>query len=66
MSLVEHHIRVAYQELGNEVSTALQTQIGDAARLEAIKRRCLQFMRDIQQVFLRFYVKVYIHYSLFL
>jgi hypothetical protein len=50
MSLVEHHIRLAYQELGDDVSRALQTQVGDAARLNEYKRRCLQFLQDIQQV----------------
>ena len=50
MSLVEHHIRLAYLELGDGVSRALHTQVGDAARLNEHKRRCLQFLQDIQQV----------------
>lgn len=50
MALVLGNISVAFQELGTSVTRALHTQIGDAARLNEEKRRCLQFLADIRQV----------------
>ena len=50
MSLVQQHILTAFQEFGQGVTLALQTQLGDAAHLNEHKRRCLQFLADIQQV----------------
>lgn len=50
MALVLRNISVAFQELGTSVTRALHTQIGDAARLNEEKRRCLQFLADIRQV----------------
>ena len=50
MSLVQQHVLTAFRELGQGVTTAMQTQLGDAARLNEHKRRCLQFLTDIQQV----------------
>jgi hypothetical protein len=48
MSLVQQHIRTAFRELGQGVTvTALQNQLGDAARLNEHNRRCLQFLADI-------------------
>ena len=50
MSLVQQHILTAFRDLGQGVTLALQTQLGDTARLNEHKRRCLQFLADIQQV----------------
>lgn len=50
MSLVQQHILTAFRELGQGVTTAMRTQLGDAVRLNEHKRRCLQFLADIQQV----------------
>lgn len=50
MSLLEQNIRTAFLELGAEVSRALQTQVGDAARLREHKRRCLQFLENVGPV----------------
>ena len=58
MSLVQQHILTAFQELGQGVTIAMQTQLGDAARLNEHKRRCLQFLANIQQVSLRVCLQV--------
>jgi hypothetical protein len=50
MSLLIQNIRTAFLELGSEVSRALQTQVGDAARLREHKRRCLQFLEHVGPV----------------
>jgi hypothetical protein len=65
MSLVQQHILTAFRELGQGVTTAMQTQLGDAARLNEHKRRCLQFLADIQQVSFRACLVPYTHESLF-
>ena len=40
----------AFLGLGNDVRSALRTQMGDAVRLDEHKQRCLQFLADAQQV----------------
>ena len=43
-------IQASFDELGSRVRTALRTQIGDAARLNAHRDECLQLMMQIQTV----------------
>ena len=43
-------IQASFEELGNRVRTALRTQIGDAARLNAHRDECLRLMMQIQTV----------------
>jgi hypothetical protein len=43
-------IRVAVKELGDQVSQALRTQIGDVAQLGAQRNECLRLMVMVQQV----------------
>ena len=43
-------IQASYEELGMRVRTALQTQIGDAARLNAHRDECLRLMMQVQTV----------------
>ena len=47
---VLQNIHTAFRELGTQVTRALRTQLGDAARLNEQKRICLQFLTHIQQV----------------
>ena len=49
-TLLIQNIRTAFLELGSEVSSALQTQVGDAARLREHKRRCLRFLEHVGPV----------------
>lgn len=50
MALVHHHIAVAFQELGTNVSTVLRTQLSNPVRINEQKTACLQFLANIQQV----------------
>jgi hypothetical protein len=43
-------IQASYEELGMRVRTALRTQIGDAARLNAHRDECLRLMMQVQAV----------------
>ena len=43
-------IRAAFEALGNRVRTALRTQIGDTARLNAHRNECLQLLATVEQV----------------
>ena len=43
-------IQASYEELGVRVRTALRTQIGDAARLNAHRDECLRLMMQVQTV----------------
>jgi hypothetical protein len=43
-------IQASYEELGMRVRTALRTQIGDAARLNAHQDECLRLMMRVQTV----------------
>ena len=43
-------IQASFDELGSRVRTALRTQIGDAARLNAHRDECLRLMMQIQTV----------------
>lgn len=56
MALVHHHIVVAFQELGASVSTVLCTQLGNSERVDEQKRACLQFLANIQQVCIEFFL----------
>lgn len=48
--ILVQNIHTAFEELGVQVSRTLRTQLGDAARLNEQKRRCLQFLTHVQQV----------------
>jgi hypothetical protein len=50
MALVQHHIAVAFQELGTSVTSVLRTQLGNSERINDQKRACLQFLDNIRQV----------------
>lgn len=43
-------IRVAYEELGHHVTTTLQIQRGDTARLAATQQECLLLLEFVDQV----------------
>jgi hypothetical protein len=43
-------IRMAFQEQGRRVTTALRTQIGDAARLGECRLECIRLMNLVEQV----------------
>lgn len=50
MALVQHHIVVAFQELGTSVTSVLRTQLGNSERINDQKRACVQFLANIRQV----------------
>jgi len=49
-SVPRENIRGVYNMLGQRVSRALQTEIGDAARLHAHREDCLRLLENVQQV----------------
>ena len=53
MSSQLENIRAAYAELLRDVSVALRTQVGDAPRLQEVRRRALSLRTASGQVRLR-------------
>jgi hypothetical protein len=45
-----HTIRLAFEDLGRRVSTALRTQVGDAARLNLHRNECLRLIATVETV----------------
>lgn len=50
MSIPLENLRTAYTELCQTVTTAIQTQSGNAIALDRCKQLCLWFLGEIQHV----------------